>query len=88
MVIQVHTHSETEMKTKTPTDNQPTDDAEPSLEGALAFSIDGFARASSLGRSYIYEAIKDGRLKSTKHGKRRIILRQDAEAFLRGEARP
>jgi len=77
------------MKTKPPpTDNQPTDAAEPLLEGALAFSIDGFCRACSLGRSFVYEAVRDGKLRTVKHGKRRIILRSDAEAFLRGEVTP
>jgi excisionase family DNA binding protein len=78
-------HIETTMKSDATTDQHP--DTTP-IDGALAFSIDGFCRASSLGRSYTYEAIADGRLKTVMHGKRRLILRADAEAFLRGEGTP
>ncbi|MFI5021020.1 MAG: hypothetical protein ACHQRJ_05130 [Alphaproteobacteria bacterium] len=54
------------------------------LEGTLAFSIEGFLRASSLGKSFIYEKIASGELRTVKHGKRRLILADDARAFLRG----
>jgi hypothetical protein len=73
------------MKRKPPTDIPPTDDAEQLREGDVAFSIDGFARASSLGRSSIYQAISDGKLRTVTVGRRRLILRGDGEAFLRGE---
>lgn len=62
-----------------------TDDAAASFDGALAFSIDGFCHASSLGRSYVYESIAAGKLRTVKLGRRRLILAEDARAFLRGE---
>lgn len=62
----------------------PPATTERSITGTLALSIEGFARASSLGRSFIYEAIADGRLRTVKVGRRRLIMRADAEAFLRG----
>jgi excisionase family DNA binding protein len=63
---------------------QPAEDDAQPREGDIAFSIDGFARASSLGRSSIYEAIAEGKLKTVTVGRRRLIMRADGEAFLRG----
>jgi len=62
---------------------RPAEDS--AIDGTLALSIDGFCRASSLGRSFVYQAIKDRKLRTVTRGRRRLILRQDAEAFLRGE---
>jgi len=39
---------------------------------------------SGLSRASLYRAIKDGALRSVKIGKRRLILRDDLEAFLVG----
>ncbi len=48
----------------------------------LAFSINEFATASSLGRNKIYDAIKSGRLKARKDNGRTIILVSDGLTFL------
>jgi hypothetical protein len=55
------------------------------IEDVLAYSVNDFCRVSSLGRSFVYEALDVGNLRSIKIGKRRLILAQDARAFLRGE---
>jgi excisionase family DNA binding protein len=73
------------MKRQPLTDTPPADEADQPREGDIAFSVDGFCRASSLGRSFVYQAIKDRKLRTVTRGRRRLILRQDAEAFLRGE---
>jgi len=39
-------------------------------------------RVAGLGRTKVYEAIGDGRLKARKFGKRTIILRTDLQQFL------
>ena len=48
----------------------------------LAFSIPELARAASLGRTSIYGEISAGRLVTTKIGRRTVILRQHALAWL------
>lgn len=48
----------------------------------LAYSIAGLCAASGLGRSLIYQHISLGLLRTTKAGRRTIILRADAEAWL------
>ena len=48
----------------------------------LAYSILEFAGIAGLGRSFIYEEIKSGRLKVRKAGRRSIILQDDALAYL------
>jgi excisionase family DNA binding protein len=49
----------------------------------LAYRIDEATSVSGLGRTSIYEAIKTGALKSVYVSGRRLILRDDLEAFLR-----
>ncbi|MEQ1952496.1 helix-turn-helix domain-containing protein [Mesorhizobium sp. CN2-181] len=49
----------------------------------LAFSIEEAAQAGGPGRTKIYEAIKTGRLKAHKLGRKTVILRDDYLAFLR-----
>jgi excisionase family DNA binding protein len=39
---------------------------------------------AGIGRTKIYEAISEGRLKARKYGKRTIVLRTDLQAFLSG----
>ena len=57
------------------------------LEGSpllkLAYRIDEATSVSGLGRTSIYDAIKSGSLKSVYVAGRRLILRDDLEAFLR-----
>jgi excisionase family DNA binding protein len=52
----------------------------------LAYRIDEAVRATGLGRSFLYERIADGTLKSFKIGGRRLIAHSDLESFL-AEAR-
>jgi excisionase family DNA binding protein len=52
----------------------------------LAFSISELAELASVGRSFIYEEIKSGRLKLKKAGRRSLILCDEAKAWL--EAMP
>ncbi|WP_457094605.1 helix-turn-helix domain-containing protein [Microvirga sp. P5_D2] len=47
-----------------------------------AFSISELAKAGPLGRSKLYEAIRDGALVARKAGRRTIILKADFERFL------
>ena len=47
-----------------------------------AFSIDETCQASGLGRSTIYEEIREGRLIARKCGRRTIILKADRQSWL------
>jgi excisionase family DNA binding protein len=47
-----------------------------------ALSISEVCNATNLGRTKVYEAIAQGRLKARKYGKRTIILTDDLRAFL------
>ena len=58
-------------------------DAETKVFEKLAYRIDEAVRASGLGRTTIYDEIKAKRLRSVKVAGRRLILRDDLEAFLR-----
>jgi excisionase family DNA binding protein len=49
----------------------------------LAYSVDEFARAASVGRDKIYDAIREGRLTARKIGARTVILDEDGRAWLR-----
>ncbi len=49
----------------------------------LAYGVDDFAKAASVGRDKLYEAIRSGGLRARKVGARTIILREDGEAWLR-----
>lgn len=48
----------------------------------LAYSIDGFCEATATSRSAAYNEIRAGRLRAVKFGRRTLILRTDAEAWL------
>jgi excisionase family DNA binding protein len=50
--------------------------------GKLAYQINEAAQASGLSRSTLYQLIKTGELKSVKAAGRRLVLRNDLEAFL------
>lgn len=52
----------------------------------LAYGIDEAVKASGLGRSFLYEQIASGELKSVKIGKRRLILHDELVRFLSGAA--
>lgn len=48
----------------------------------LAYRIDEAVKASGLGRTFLYERIASGELKSIKVGGRRLILREDLVRLL------
>jgi excisionase family DNA binding protein len=48
----------------------------------LAYHIEEASEAGAGSRSEIYEALRDGRLKARKRGRRTIILRDDLAAYL------
>jgi excisionase family DNA binding protein len=47
-----------------------------------ALSVAEVCNATNLGRTKIYEAIAEGRLKARKYGKRTLVLMDDLRAFL------
>jgi excisionase family DNA binding protein len=49
---------------------------------SLAFTVDEAIKESRIGRSSIFEAISDGRLKAKKFGRKTLILRDDLNEFL------
>ncbi len=54
-----------------------------------AYSADDLREVLSLGKTSIWAAVKDGRLRATRYGKRTLFLAADVAAFLsnlRGEA--
>ena len=48
-----------------------------------AFSIDEFCRRYNLGKTFVYELIKDRQLRAVKCGNRTLIRRADAEQWAR-----
>jgi excisionase family DNA binding protein len=48
----------------------------------LAFTVEEAARALGTGRTKVFEAIADGRLRAVKFGRRTLVLVEDAKAFL------
>lgn len=50
----------------------------------IAYRVDEAVKASGLGRSFLYERIASGELKSIKVGGRRLILRTELLNFLTG----
>ena len=57
-------------------------DSEAKATPRLAYSIAEFSEASRLSRSFIYEAMKTGELRSIKVRGRRLILHEDGKAWL------
>ena len=47
-----------------------------------AYSVNRFCQQFSIGRTKLYEEIKNGRLKAIKCGARTLIRAEDAEAWL------
>ncbi|TIT64340.1 MAG: helix-turn-helix domain-containing protein [Mesorhizobium sp.] len=47
-----------------------------------AFTVDGFCTAYGVGRSLLYEEIRAGRIEIRKAGRRTLIRREDAQAWL------
>lgn len=56
--------------------------ASPLSPTPIALSIPAAAKASDLSRSLLYEAIKDGSLKTLKVGERRLVMVTDLEEWL------
>jgi excisionase family DNA binding protein len=54
-----------------------------STRDKLTFQMKEAAVACGISKAQLYEEIRDGRLKSVKVAGRRLILRDDLEAFLR-----
>lgn len=59
-------------------DRLSTSDSPP----ALAMSVEDIATRSALGRSFLYQEIKAGRLRARRAGTRLVVLVADAEAWL------
>lgn len=47
-----------------------------------AFTVDGFCSAYGVGRSLLYEEIRAGRISVRKAGRRTLIRKEDAQAWL------
>ena len=62
-------------------------DTQPKLPEKIAYRIEQAVHVSGLGRTTIYDEIKNRRLRAVKVAGRRLILRDDLEAFLKASAR-
>jgi excisionase family DNA binding protein len=51
-------------------------------EGRLAYSVDEAAAITGLSRDLLYDQMRTGNLDYLKIGRRRVITRQQLEAFL------
>ena len=61
---------------------QPEPKREPSPIPALSLSVEDAAKALGLGRTFVFQLIKEGRLKAVKIGRRTLIPVTECEAFL------
>jgi excisionase family DNA binding protein len=59
----------------------------PRAEEKRAYRIPEFCWRYGVGRSTAYKLAKEGRLRLVKIGHRTLVLHDDAEALLRGDAR-
>lgn len=48
----------------------------------LAHSIDGVVKETGLGRTGVFKAISEGRLRARKSGRRTVVLDADLQSFL------
>ena len=53
------------------------------LETKEAYGIDELVKMSPLGRTYLFQAIKEKKLIAQKAGRRTIVTRENFQAFLR-----
>ena len=58
-------------------------DTQTKLPEKIAYRVDEAVHVSGLGRTTLYDEIKNSRLKAVKVAGRRLILREDLEAFLK-----
>ena len=56
----------------------------PDTNDKISYRIDEAVKASGLGRSFLYERIAEGALRSVKVGGRRLIMRRDLLEFIEG----
>lgn len=49
-----------------------------------AYSVPELQQLTSIGRSFLYEEIRQGRLRATKAGRRTLFLADDVVAWLEG----
>jgi excisionase family DNA binding protein len=61
--------------------NPPTDQPAATIGGAM--TVSEFCNWARIGRTKLYAEVKDGRITLRKIGSKTIILRSDAEAWLR-----
>ncbi len=54
------------------------------MKKRLGYTISEVVEISGFGRTAIYDAIKDKRLRAKKWGRRTIVLAEDLEEFLKG----
>lgn len=52
------------------------------MNKVLSYSVAEAVEASGVGRSFLYEQIKSGRLKARKLGRRTLILAEDMQSWL------
>ena len=52
------------------------------LDEKLAYSITGASKATDVGRTKLYEEIKEARLRTVKVGRRTLILTEDLRRWL------
>ena len=48
----------------------------------ISYSIDEVTKATGLGRTSVYEEIRENRLRSFKVGKRRLVAEDDLKAWI------
>ena len=53
------------------------------MERQIAFSVPDAARLAGLGKSLLYEQIKQGKLRTFKVGNRRLVSRDALEEYIR-----
>lgn len=51
----------------------------------LAYSVNEACKVSSIGRTYLYQLINEGRLESRKFGKRTLITARSLRALIEGD---
>jgi excisionase family DNA binding protein len=62
---------------------RPEGSSRPGGEGTpMAMSLEEASKASGLGHSLLKAAIRDGQLRTVRHGRRRLVLPEDLKAFV------